>query len=234
MSSGKLARFDVAALCSLVTTRLEALADADNAAPMAAYMKTTMPFYGVTKPRRLPVIREMHRLFVPGDREDYERAVTALWSLPHREDKYMALAFASRHKAFIVPASLPLYERMIREGAWWDLVDEIAVQLVGRALDAFPQESWPTIDRFSRDRDLWIRRTAIICQLRRKERTDVERLFRYCLACAHEKDFFIRKAIGWALRDHSRCDPQAIRAFLNTQGAKLSPLSQREAGRLLP
>ncbi len=230
MGSGKpRAGIDVAALCGFVTTALEAAGDPQRAGPMAAYMKTDMPFFGVQKADRVPIVREMKQRFAAASRADYERAVSALWRLPHREEKYLALAMARADRAFVVPASLPLYERMIREGAWWDLVNEIAVHLVGRVLADHPGDTWPVIDRFIADPHLWIRRTAIICQLQQRERTDEARLFRYCLACASERDFFIRKAIGWALRQYARTRPDRVRAFLADHPDTFAPLTIREA-----
>ncbi|MCZ7585962.1 MAG: DNA alkylation repair protein [Deltaproteobacteria bacterium] len=163
----------------------------------------------------------------------YEAGIVALWNRPHREMKYAAIDLARGKREFITPASLPLYERLVREGAWWDLVDEVAAHLIGEVLLHHRKETSPLLDRFIADDDFWIRRTAIIAQVRHKEKTDARRLFRYALARAHEKEFFIRKAIGWALRDYSRTNPDAVRRFLDEHGDKLSGLSRREASRHL-
>ena len=90
-------------------TRLQALADSEKATAMAAYAKSEMPFYGVQKPDRVPLHREMKRRFKPSSRDEYEACVLAVWELPHREEKYTALEFARQHRAFVVPESLPLY-----------------------------------------------------------------------------------------------------------------------------
>lgn len=119
-------------LVEFVKRELTMRANPSAAGPMARYMKTDMPFYGIKCPQREPVIREMVRRFPPGDETDVELGVLALWALPHREEKYAALAYAASAPKGI--GLLPLYERLIREGGWWDLVDEVAIKLVGKVL----------------------------------------------------------------------------------------------------
>ena len=200
---------------------------------MAAYMKTSMPFYGVPTPAREQIRRELKARFAIGNRKDYERAVLGLWKLPHREEKYFAIDVARNFRDFIEPESMPLYRRLIEEGAWWDFVDEVAAHLVGTVLLHHRKEIAPMMDRWIEDADLWIRRTAIISQLKHKDKTDHVRLFRYSLAQAAEKDFFIRKAIGWALRQYAYTAPDRVRDFLTKHRGKLPPLTYREASRVL-
>lgn len=215
-----------------VRSALRAVADPAKAGPMAAYMKTDTPFYGVQKNDRVPIARGLKQ-FALDDRDAYEAAVLALWQLPHREEKYLAIALARMHPRFITLDALPLYERMIREGAWWDLVDDIAAHLVGAAVFRDRARGLAIMDRWIDDPDLWIRRTAILCQLRHNPEADAARLFRYCAARAHEREFFIRKAIGWALRQYAYHDPAAVRAFLAEHKPNLSGLSYREAAKHL-
>lgn len=222
-----------AELVRFVQSRLAPLACAENARAMAAYMKSEMPFYGVKTPDRRPISREAVRRFPPEDRQAYERGVLALWRLPHREEKYAAIAYARGFRVHICLASLPLYERLVREGRWWDFIDEIAAHLVGKVLLDHRDDVRPLMDRWVADDDMWIRRTAILSQLRHKQRTDAERLFAYCLARAHEKEFFIRKAIGWALRQYSYAAPEVVRNFLVEHRDRLSPLSVREGAKRL-
>ena len=212
---------------------LSAAADPDKAPAMQAYMKTEMPFYGVQTPIRRGIARDLARRFPPADAPEYGALVLALWAGPSREEKYLALDLAQRFRTFIRPAQLGLYERLIREGAWWDLVDGVASRLVGGALAHEPEGVAPVLDRWIDDPNLWIRRAAIIAQLNRKGDTDAERLFRYCLARAHEAEFFIRKAIGWALRQYAKTDPDAVSHFLRAHREVLSNLSYREASKHL-
>lgn len=220
-------------LARFIQSRLRPLADAKKAAEMAAYAKTEMPFYGVQQPQRVPVFREMMRRFAPTSRREYEARVRALWRLPHREEKYAALEYARQAKPFVTSKSIRLYEKLIREGAWWDFVDTVAIHLVGHALLEERAAVRPIMDRWIEDDDLWIRRSALISQIGHKARTDARRLFGYCLKRAHETEFFIRKAIGWALRDYSYAEPVAVRDFLLAHRDRLSGLSFREGAKQL-
>ncbi|MEA1904011.1 MAG: DNA alkylation repair protein [Actinomycetota bacterium] len=215
--------------CDYVSAALAEVANPEKAAGMQAYMKTDMPFYGVPKPGRVPILRHLVKEFPPEDRDQYEELILALWALPHREEKYLAQGLAVRHKRFIVPDSLPLYKIMIVEGAWWDLVDEAATHMIRPLVINYPGQVWSTVDPWIDDEDMWLRRTAIICQVGAKENTDPGRLFRFCASRMHEEEFFIRKAIGWALREYAKTDGPAVARFANRHRDDLSGLSFREA-----
>jgi len=155
-----------------------------------------------------------------------------------REFFYMACEYAERggraghHRA----AALPLFKGMIEQAGWWDVVDWVAGKMIGGpggAFDTDPEKVGVVMERWIDDKDLWVRRAAVISQLHRKERTDLGMLARFCLARAHETDFFMRKAIGWALRQHARTDPEWVRSFLRKHDARLSPLTVREASKHL-
>lgn len=223
----------IAGLVSFVQRALQERADPRKAVKMAAYMKTSMPFYGVQTPQRAEILREAGKRFSVATHQDYQRAVLGLWTLKHREEKYLALGLARLWPEFIVPESLTLYRRLIQDGAWWDFVDETAAHLVGRVLLDHREQIAPIIDKWIEARDMWVRRAAIICQLSHKDKTDHVRLFRYCVACSAEKEFFIRKAIGWALRQYSYSAPRRVRDFLAKNRDRLSPLTYREASRVM-
>ncbi|MGH8951878.1 MAG: DNA alkylation repair protein [Acidimicrobiia bacterium] len=212
-----------------VANTLSERADPAKAEGMQAYMKTDMPFYGVQKPGREVILRELVEGFPPDDRGEYEDLVLGLWGLPHREEKYLAIGVARHFGQFVTPSSLPLYRRLVVEGAWWDFVDEVATKLVRRLVVEHPDRTWPLVDEWIDDDDMWLRRTAILCQIGAKEQTDTERLFGFCARRAFEKEFFIRKAIGWALREHARTDPEAVGRFVTEHRHQLSGLSYREA-----
>ena len=214
---------------SWVRAELEAVSDPDKAGPMAAYMKTDQPFYGVQKAGRTRVVRGLVRAFPPADRDSYEATVRAIWRLPHREEQYVAIAYARAFPEHVQLASMPLYRDLIVEGAWWDLVDETASHLVGQVLLIDRDAATPTVRAWIDDPDLWLRRTSIIAQLRHAERTDTGLLSDACVANVSDPDFFIRKAIGWALRQHARTDPEWVRTFVAEHEAAMSPLSIREA-----
>lgn len=220
-------------LVTFLRESFEGLADADKAGPMAAYMKTTMPFYGIQKPQRIPVYKEMKKRFSPASREQYVKAVRALWSLPHREEKYAAIEYAKQHTKFVEAACIPLYRELIEDGAWWDFVDDIAINLVGHAYLAERERARPIIETWATDPNFWIRRSALICHNHHGAQTDSEQLFRHCLLMSEEKEFFIRKAIGWALREYSYANPEAVREFLTKNRNRLSMLSYKEGAKRL-
>ena len=224
---------DAAALVKHVQSGLAPLANAENALAMQAYCKTEMPFYGVKKPERAPTIKVMNKAFNPETLADYKAGVRALWAQPHREEKYMALSYADRHRAFHVPEAMDLFEQLIREGQWWDLIDIVATNMVGTAFKRDRQQIKPVMLAWNDDDDLWIRRSSILSQNRHKAETDARLLFKLCLARAGEKDFFIRKAIGWALRDYAKTEPVAVAAFVLKHREVLSGLSVREAAKQL-
>jgi 3-methyladenine DNA glycosylase AlkD len=219
----------VARACVFVTTALTAQANPEKAAGMQAYMKTDMPFYGVQKPARVPIARQLVKEFAPTNHDEYTALVLGLWDLPHREEKYLALDVAEHFLSFVDGTSLPLYRRLIVEGAWWDFVDEVATHLVGHLVVHGPRENWPEVDTWIDQPDMWLRRSVIICQVGAKERTDPARLFAFCEARIEEKEFFIRKAIGWSLREYAKTDPEAVAKFAMNNRDRLSGLSFREA-----
>ena len=217
------------ALIEFVQRELSTRANPEKAVGMQAYMKTDMPFYGVQKPARTEVLRQLKKEFAPSDHGEYLEIVSSLWDLPHREEKYLSQGVATAFPRYVIPASLPMYHRFIVEGAWWDFVDETATHMIRELVLGHPQEMWPVVDEWNDAADMWLRRTSIICQVGARERTDTERLFRYCTARLGEKEFFIRKAIGWALRDYARTDPVAVASYVSEHGEEMSGLSRREA-----
>ena len=124
---------------------------------------------------------------------------------------------------------LPLYRRLIVEGAWWDLVDDVAIKLVGGALEAERHLVTPVVRAWITDTDMWLRRTSIICQVGHKAVTDTDLLADACVPNMADTEFFIRKAIGWALRDYARTDPEWVRDFVDAHRADMAGLSIREA-----
>ena len=212
-----------------VHDRLSAVSDPDKAVAMAAYMKHQARFYGVAKPVSRPILRELNARFSVSTCDEYDELIRVLWANEMREARYMALGVANRWKTHQTITHMPLFEQLIVEGAWWDVVDDVAVHLVGRAVRRDPVAGWSIIDRWVAAEDMWLRRTAIICQLEWKADTDVARLLATCAALAHEKEFFIRKAIGWALRQYARTDAECVRSFVVGHRDELSGLSIREA-----
>ena len=156
----------------------------------------------------------------------------ALWrGAAFREERYAAINLSGLRRAapFQTLDALPMYEEMIVTGAWWDYVDAIASHRVGPLLRRFPDEMKPLMRAWSRSDDLWKRRTSIICQLRFKSETDLGLLYACIEPSLSSREFFLRKAIGWALRQYAWTDPEEVRRYVAAHERELSPLSKREA-----
>jgi 3-methyladenine DNA glycosylase AlkD len=200
---------------------------------MQAYMKSVMPFYGVQAPRIRTICREVFAEHPLGDRDSWLVTVRALWrEATHREERYVAIALTGdrRYHGFqTADLVLDLYEELVVTGAWWDYVDEVAIRRIGPILRVQPSEVTPMLRAWAVDRDLWKRRTSIICQIGSKSATDRTLLTHAIDRNSDDQDFFIRKAIGWALREHAKVDPGWVRAFVASRDDALSGLSKREA-----
>lgn len=219
-----------ASLLADATDLLAAAGEPERAVASARYLRTDQPMFGTGMPTVRDAVRALARTGYPvADHDTYVADVLALWSGRERELQYLAIKWARRWRAHIVPASLPTYERMVVEGAWWDLVDDVASNLVGGVLLHHRRETTPLVRSWIDDDDLWRRRTVLVCQLRHREETDEQLLFDACLAMADEREFFLRKAIGWGLRQHARTAPDRVTAFLLDHRDRWSGLTWREA-----
>ncbi|MYT75735.1 MULTISPECIES: DNA alkylation repair protein [unclassified Streptomyces] len=211
-----------------LTTVYPAAADPGRAARMRAYMKDVAPFLGLPSPER----RELSRTVLRGTPSPDETALTALalrcWALPEREYAYFAVDCLRRHVRLLSPDFLPVARQLITTVPWWDTVDHLAAYVVGGLVAADPRLT-AAMDAWVEDDDLWVARTALLHQLRYRGATDADRLFAYCLRRAGHPNFFIRKAIGWALREYAKTDADAVRAFVAAHRDVLAPLSVREA-----
>ncbi|MFE7859206.1 DNA alkylation repair protein [Streptomyces sp. NPDC057403] len=211
-----------------LTAVYAAAADPERAAPMRAYMKDVAPFLGLTTPVRRALSREVvDGLPRPGE-SDCAAIALRCWRLPEREYQYFAVDYLRRHARVCSSAFLPVARHLVGTRSWWDTVDLLAAHVVGALVAADPALT-ADMDAWIGDEDLWIARTALLHQLRYKERTDAGRLFAYCLRQSGHPDFFIRKAIGWALREYARTDPEAVRAFVAQERGRFAPLTVREA-----
>lgn len=218
--------YSVRAVERIVAT-LGARGDADRAAAMAAYMRGKFPFLGVPTNER----RALHKSALGGMPAPSEADLTelsrALYALPQREHQYVAVDHLVRWVGQCGPGFLAVARELITTKSWWDTVDGLAAQVVGPLVMAYP-ELTAEMDRWVDDPGIWVARTAILHQLRYKTRTDADRLFTYCERRAGDREFFIRKAIGWALREYSKTDPAAVQAFIAQNDTNLSGLSKRE------
>jgi 3-methyladenine DNA glycosylase AlkD len=221
----------VAELVTAVRAGLARAADPARAEPMRAYMKSEMPYYGVPNPPRVKLTRTLFAEHPLPDKETWLAAVLTLWrEARFREERYVAISLAGHppYARWRTPDVLPVYDELIVTGAWWDYVDELAVRHVGPLLFAHRAELTPTVHGWATDTDLWRRRTAVICQLKAKADTDLDLLTHSIESTMDEREFFLRKGIGWALREYAKTDPDWVRTFVRTH-PNLSPLSVREA-----
>jgi 3-methyladenine DNA glycosylase AlkD len=226
-----------AALIAALRTSLAAHADAAQAAPMQAYMKSALPFYGIAAPLRRRLTAEVVRRHALPDVATLAEAMTALWrTAQHREERYAAaeLARTGVHRGLVDLALLPVFEEMITTGAWWDYCDEISANGIAPLLLRHPREMKPLLRRWASGGDLWLRRAAMLCQRKMKgDAFDAVLLYDTIMPSIgggrFAGEFFIRKGIGWALRERSYAAPQEVQAFCREYEDQLSPLTRREA-----
>ncbi len=202
--------------------------DPDRARAMAAYMRHHFPFLGIPSPERAEAYREATAGLPPPSEAEVVAFARACWQRPEREYAYAAVTHLRRHVRRCSADLITTAEELITHRSWWDTVDELAHHVVGPLVAAHPRlrsvmEEWVGAE------DFWLARTAILHQGRYRERTDAALLFAFCLRRAGDREFFLRKAIGWALRDYARVDPEAVRRFVTEHDAQLSGLSKREA-----
>lgn len=161
------------------------------------------------------------------DRTQLDSIVRELWGWPEREYHYIALTFLDRYQQQLTPQDVPLLEYLITTKSWWDTVDSLASHNVGKLLRQYPSSREVVIDAWRESDNIWLRRTTLLFQLGYKAQTDAALLFSLVDQNKDSKEFFIQKAIGWALREYSKTAPEAVQGFVST--ASLAPLSQREA-----
>jgi len=222
----------VRSLAAGVRAALKAVADPARAPQMQAYMKSAMPYLGVTTPQRARALHPLFEALELPTAAAWRRAVLGLWrGARYREERYAAIALSGlrRCASFQDLAALPMYEELIVTGAWWDYVDELASHRLGGLLRLFPREMTREMLAWSRCDDLWKRRSAILCQLTFKRETDLDLLYATIEPALDSKEFFLRKAIGWALRQYAWTDPREVRRYVRAHAARLSGLSRREA-----
>ncbi|MDQ1143474.1 3-methyladenine DNA glycosylase AlkD [Bacillus sp. SORGH_AS 510] len=212
-----------------VTKLFEANRNETEAGPMKKYMKDHFSFLGIKSPIRKELEKEFFKetgiVKEPFDQE----FIIELWKKNEREYQYTALTYIEKMLKKLKKDDLALMERLVLEKSWWDTVDAIAAKPVGRIAEMYPEVIEETIDGWAMDENMWLRRTAILFQLKYKEKTDEDRLYRYIRSNSYSNQFFIQKAIGWALREYSKTNPASVRRFINEN--TLAPLSVREGSK---
>jgi 3-methyladenine DNA glycosylase AlkD len=218
-------------LATRIRGELAAAANPLKAPDMQAYMKSTMPYRGVQMPQLRAITRQAFVDHPLATRQAWQSAVLELWrGAKFREERYAAVELIGfkRYTEFRTPEVMPMLEEMVVTGAWWDHVDELS-HIIGDLLLAYPKQIRPLMRAWSTDENLWKRRVSIICQVGLKRDTDLKLLYANIKPNLADRDFFIRKAIGWSLRQYAWTDPDEIARYVREHEARLSGLSRREA-----
>jgi len=195
-------------------------------------MKSAMPYHGVAAAGVRAACREVFASYTAADLASWSKDVLAIWNAAgFREERYGAIALTGHRSArpLQTPDALAMYEHMIMTGAWWDYVDDIAVHRVGPLLASHPREMRKTMVAWSTSPDMWKRRTSIICQVLAKDATDLKLLYACIEPSLASTEFFLRKAIGWALRSYAWHDADEVVRYVDKHARWLSGLSKREA-----
>ena len=215
-------------LVDQLRAEMAAQANADDAQAMQAYMKSNQPFYGVKSKARRAIFRNARQRCPITSRQEYQDVIFELWGGIYREEMYLALDMAELVKPYRDLESWPTYVTLMESAPWWDTLDWIAGKIMS-LLILEHRELEQDLIRWRVDENMWVRRASLLAHLKHKNATNTGLLGETILLLAHEEEFFIRKAIGWVLREYSKTDPKWVGDFVAAHGAALSPLSKREA-----
>ncbi|MBI4730027.1 MAG: DNA alkylation repair protein [Acidobacteria bacterium] len=227
--------FDAHQAARTIARALRAAGTPERAAQEKRYLKSDLKHFGTSVPETRRVVVTFARERPSLTRRDVIALVKALWSEPVFERRWAAVEMLERFSPVIGPRDIALVERLIRESRTWALVDGLAATVSGSLVERFP-ELGATLDRWARDEDFWVRRSALLALLAplRRGRGDFERFGRYADAMLDEREFFVRKAIGWVLREAGKKRPGLVHAWLAPRAARASGLTVREAVKHLP
>lgn len=197
-----------------------------QAAPMKKYMRDQFEYLGIKSPQVKELLREHVKLHGLPSLDEIDEIALDLWSLPQREFQYVAMSLLERLEKKLPKSSIKTLEFIITHKSWWDTVDNIS-HIVGVHFRRFPDVKEKYLAKWRASKTIWLRRTAILFQLDYKQETDFDLLRNIIRENLGSDEFFINKAIGWALRQYAREDPKAVKKFVKE--TDLHPLSRREA-----
>lgn len=218
--------------------RLEALGGKNKAKQMEAYLKGKQQFLGVQTPERKKVQQEFKKVYPKPkitlmSNKQILAIVSELWNRKEREYRYVGLFLLEYSKATLLIENLQFLKELIISGDWWDITDSIAPKYIGDLLRSKNNIMTAHMKKWVLHENLWIRRSAILCQLKFKTETDTNLLDYVIKQTMHEKEFFIQKAIGWILREYAKTDAKYVRNFIDQHRSSLAKLSIREASKYL-
>jgi len=198
-----------------------------KASQMKRYLKNQFEFFGISAPLRREITRNFLRKENLPPVGSIQDITSELWGKPEREFQHFAVELSTKYLKYFEPSFIYHFEYLITTKSWWDTVDFIAPNLVGKHFASHPELTIPISNNWANSDNMWLQRASIIFQLKYKTKTNQPLLFKYITMLSNSKEFFIRKAIGWALREYSKTDPQTVIEFVNSHD--LSGLSRREA-----
>ena len=191
------------------------------------YLRSQFEFLGI----RTPIRRKLTKEFINKNglprKENLKEIVFCLWELSEREYQHVALDILENAKKDLIPGDMEWLSSLIIKKSWWETVDTLSPRIIGYMFSTYPDLIPLYADKWIEDTNIWLQRSAILYQLKYKGKTDEERLYRYIIRRAESDEFFIQKAIGWALREYAKTNPESVKKFV-TQ-TSLKPLSKREA-----
>jgi len=206
----------------------QARRDPARAVQMKKYMKDQFEFYGIGTPARRTMMSAHIKEYGLPDWSYIEDISRNLWEMDERECQFTLLDLLNRMKKNLSPRDLPLLEYLIITKSWWDTVDGLAAWMVGELFKRHPELIDPTTSKWMKTGNIWLQRSCLLFQLKYKKDTDLDLLFGFIGTLSGHKSFWIRKAIGWTLREYSKTDPQTVQEYVNKH-PELSGLSKREA-----
>ena len=224
---------NAAATDFLVTLRN--MRDPVRAVEEKRYLKSDLDFFGVSAPKMRAVAKTYVRANRDAPRTTILDVVRSLWAQPVFESRAVAVELLDAYQSSLRPADARLIEKMIRQSKTWALVDPLAVSIAGALVERY-EELGSTLDRWATDDDFWVRRAAMLALLKplRRGEGDFKRFARYADGMLDEKEFFIRKAIGWILRETSKKRPDLVCEWLLPRASRASGVTMREAMKYLP
>lgn len=200
----------------------------ENAVAMSKYLRNKFDFFGIKTEERRHLFKSILKENTKEVSETPRTIALELYNKPQRELHYCAIEILiSQLKNNYKKEDIELIEKLLITNAWWDSVDTIAKYILGEYLLEFPLETYKVIERFSKSENIWLNRSAILFQLGYKHKTNFEMLKSECNKHKYSNEFFIQKAIGWALREYGKVNPKSVQNFVNT--SNLKPLSSKEA-----
>lgn len=201
--------------------------DADYASWSKNYLRNHFEFLGIRTPLRRQLTKQFFKEYGVPAKENLQDVIFALWELPEREYQKAALDLLGKVKKTLTPEDMPWLCSLLVKKSWWDTIDVLSPHIMGHLFKSYPQLISQYADQWIEDENFWLQRTAILYQLFYKDKTDEKRLFQYILYRANSEEFFVQKAIGWALRQYAKTNPAIVKEFVASN--ELKPLSKREA-----